>query len=133
METAGYWIETDGPVDSVVERFSAAMQEAGFGTLVDLDVRAILKEKIGAEIEGYRLLGVCNPHLAHEATRKVPDIGLLLPCGAVVRELPNGRVRAGVVDPSEMSRLMDGPEREALADEMAKAAILLKGALATLV
>ena len=132
MESAGFWIETDGPLEAVVERFCAAMKEAGFGTLVDLDVRAILKEKIGADIEGYRLLGVCNPTLAHEATRKVPDIGILLPCGAVIRELADGRVRVGVVDPFKMAMMMDGPEREVVAAEMAKAASLLEGALRTL-
>ena len=115
-----------------MERFKTAMQDVGFGTLVDLDVRAILKEKIGADIEGYRLLGVCSPKLAFEATRKAPDIGLLLPCGAVVRELPDGRVRVGVVDPFKMSMLMDGPDREVLAAEMAEAATLLKEALRTL-
>ena len=132
MEEAGFWTEMDGPLESAVGRFKEAMEEAGFGTMVDLDIQAILKEKIGAEVEGYRLLGACNPELANLATRKVPDIGLLLPCGAVLRELPDGRVRAGVVDPCRMVSLMDTSEREAVGGEMTQAAALLEGVIRAL-
>ena len=131
MSNAGFFVEVDGPLDDAVERFKAAMMDVGFGTLMDLDVRDLLDEKIGEEIEGYRLLGVCNPALAHRATRQAPDIGLFLPCGAFARELPSGRVRIGVIDPVALQPML-GPDADALCEEMAAAATAFKEALASL-
>ncbi|MBC8515433.1 DUF302 domain-containing protein [bacterium] len=125
----GFFVEVDGPMDDVVDRFIVAMKAEGFGTLVDIDVRTLLKEKIGEEIEGYRLLGVCNPALAHKATTSVPDIGLFLPCGALARELPSGRVRIGVIDPVALLPLL-GEKGVSICEEMATAAAAFKKALA---
>ena len=63
-----------------------------------------------------RIHGACNPPLAHQAVTAVPDIGLLLPCNAIVREEVPGRVVDGFLDPQIMVHLVGEPEDRSVAD-----------------
>jgi len=99
-----------------VDRVRAALKEQGFGVLTEIDVRATLREKIGAEVEDYLILGACNPPLAHQAVSAVADIGLLLPCNVIVREEAPGRVVVGFLDPQIMANLVGKPEVKAVAE-----------------
>lgn len=67
-----------------VDRITKALADQGFGVLTTIDVKATLKQKLGADMEDYLILGACNPALAHRALGIDRQIGQLLPCNVVV-------------------------------------------------
>ena len=83
--------------------------------LSDIDVQHAMKEKLSVDMPPYRILGACNPPLAHQALQAVPDIGLLL-CDVIVREVAPERVVVGFLDPQIMVNLVGKPEVKTVAD-----------------
>lgn len=112
-----------------VERVRAALKEQGFGVLTEIDVQATLREKLGARMEDYLILGACNPPLAHQALDVDRDIGLLLPCNVVVRADGPDATLVQALDPQVMVQVTGRPELKDIADE---AAARLRAALDTL-
>lgn len=89
----------DADFDATVTEVTERLKEHGFGVLTDIDVQATLKAKIGAQTPKYRILGACNPHLAHQALQRETRLGVLLPCNVIVRETPEHQVEVASVDP----------------------------------
>jgi uncharacterized protein (DUF302 family) len=75
-----------------VERVAEALKSHGFGIITEIDIRDTFKKKLGVDYRNYRILGACNPRLAHEALSIEDKIGTMLPCNVVVQELPGGAV-----------------------------------------
>lgn len=98
----------EGDFDTVVERTRAALQKHGFGVLTEVDVQATLKTKIGQDFRPYRILGACNPVMAHEALKMEPHVGVMLPCNVVVQQAEDG-VEVFAVDPAASMRAIDNP------------------------
>ncbi|RVW05165.1 DUF302 domain-containing protein [Rhodococcus xishaensis] len=102
--------------DDAIAKTRAALQEQGFGVLTEIDMQATLKEKIGADMERYVILGACNPQLAHRAVGVNRQIGLLLPCNVVVRD-DGEDVVVEAMNPAIMVEVTEEPELDAVAAE----------------
>lgn len=97
-----------GEFDAVLERTRAALQKHGFGVLTEIDVQGTLKTKIGQDFRPYRILGACNPTMAHEALKLEPHVGAMLPCNVVVQQVEDG-VEVFAIDPAASMRAIDNP------------------------
>ncbi|WP_439657875.1 DUF302 domain-containing protein [Lentzea sp. HUAS TT2] len=122
-------ITLDLPYDDAVPAVRAALKEQGFGVLTEIDVRATLREKLGADVEPYVILGACNPPLAHRALEVDRTIGLLLPCNVVVRADGDGSL-VQALDPALMAEV---PQREELGPIAEEAGKRIRAALDSLI
>lgn len=104
--------------DETIAEVTAALHEQGFGVLTEINVSAVLKNKLDIVKRPYIILGACNPVLANQAMEAEPDIGLLLPCNVVVREEENGSITVAFMDPTAVLALVENPDVEALAAEV---------------
>lgn len=110
----------DGDFDKIVEQTTAALKDEGFGVLCDIDVQQTFKEKLDEEYRQYRILGACNPELAHEALDNELALGALLPCNVVVYETEDGGVGVSAVDPEALLSVSDNPNLEPIAEDVKK-------------
>jgi uncharacterized protein (DUF302 family) len=92
-KTVGYSFE------EAIEKVTEELKKEGFGVLTEIDVQATLKKKLDVDFRKYKILGACNPPIAHKALEAEPNIGVLLPCNVVVQEADEGRVRVSFVNP----------------------------------
>ncbi len=118
MRVTAYAItrDLDASFDDVVERVEGALRAEGFGVLTRIDVQETLREKLGAEVEPYLILGACNPQLAHRGLGVEPDLGVLLPCNVVVRASGDA-TRVAAMEPLAAMALAGNPALEPIAAE----------------
>ncbi len=113
----GYHVELNVPYDQAIEKVTQALKNEGFGVLTEIDVKATMKKKLDVDFRRYVILGACNPPLAHRALRADLDVGLLLPCNAVVYETGDQKSVVGLVNPISMLAVLPSPELGPVAEE----------------
>jgi uncharacterized protein (DUF302 family) len=125
----GFGTTIDLPLDEAIERTTTALKAEGFGVLTRIDVDTTLREKIGADIEPYVILGACNPNLAYQGLQAEPELGLLLPCNVIVYRKGEQSV-VSIVDPAQM--LGVAGDNQALNEVAREAEARLRKVLASL-
>jgi len=105
------------PFETALEKTQEALKKEGFGIVSRIDIRATLKEKLGVDFPAFVILGACNPPLAHRALTLEPEVGLLLPCNVVVRDVGVGKIRVEAINAGTMAGLFPGVGLEEVSNE----------------
>jgi uncharacterized protein (DUF302 family) len=95
------------PFDEAVTRATEGLKTEGFGVLTEIDVSATLRAKIGVDYPAYKILGACNPTLAHEALMLENKVGTMLPCNVVIRDAGKGQIEVAAIDPVASMQAID--------------------------
>jgi uncharacterized protein (DUF302 family) len=108
----------DAGFDDAVTATNESLKKHGFGVLTEIDVQATLKKKLDVDHRPYRILGACNPKMAHQALQAEDKIGTMLPCNVIVQELDDGRIEVAAVDPVASMQAIDNPKLADIAGEV---------------
>lgn len=118
MATLGLRKQTQLGYDEALARLPEILKGEGFGIITEIDIQDTLKRKIGADFRRYRILGACNPHLAHEALSSDLGVGVMLPCNVAIYEGDDGRAVVSTVDPEQVMAAHGSPALAALAQKV---------------
>ena len=99
-----------------VERTKVVLGENGWGVMSEIDIKGTMKQKMGVDVPAYTILGTCNPILAKQALEAEPNIGLLMPCNAIIYE-KNGGIYVSVVDAEQVVSIVGNAKVDAIAKE----------------
>jgi len=103
-------------LEDMISRVTSALVDQGFGILTEIDVRETLKKKLNEEFRDYRILGACNPQLAHQALLAEDKIGTMLPCNVIIQAAESGNFEVAAVDPVASMQAVGNPKLEGLAN-----------------
>ena len=109
-----------GPYEETVSRVIDALKEAGFGVLTEIDVKATLKTKLNVDFRKYVILGACNPPYAHKVLQADLDVGLLLPCNAVVYETDDNKSHVSAINPISALKVIENEKLKEIAAEVSE-------------
>ncbi len=104
-------------IDDIDARVRKALSDRGFGVLTEIDVKATMKKKLDIDMPGYRILGACNPGMAHRAIGLEPRIGAMLPCNVILREVDGG-IEVSAIDPVASMLAVENDGLKAVAGEV---------------
>lgn len=104
--------------DEAVGRVTDALKQEGFGIITEVDVKETFKQKINIDFRNYRILGACNPTLAHEALKIEDKVGTMLPCNVVVQDVGEGRTEVAVIDPVASMQAIDNSDLKQAAEQV---------------
>ena len=106
------------PFEEAVQRVTETLKHEGFGIITEIDVKDTLKKKINVDFRDYRILGACNPALAHEALQLEDKVGTMLPCNVVVQEISPGKTEVAAIDPVSSMMAIDNPRLKQAAEKV---------------
>ncbi len=105
--------------DEAVEKTKEALQKEGFGVLTEIDMKATLKKKLGADFHNYKILGACNAPFAHKALQAEDKIGTMLPCNVIVQEKEDGVIEIAAVNPIASMQAVKNEDLGSIAKDVA--------------
>ncbi len=107
----------DADFDAIEARTRAALSNHGFGVLTEIDVQATMKKKIDVDMDAYKILGACNPNMAHQAIGIEPRVGAMLPCNVILRAVEGG-IEVSAIDPLASMEAIDNAELKSVAGQV---------------
>ena len=113
----GTTVRLNTDYESALARVIGALKAEGFGVLTEIDMKETLKKKLGVDFRPYKILGACNPPLAHRALTVAPEVGLLLPCNVTVSQVEDRVTEVSLVNPLAMLGVVANLELEPVAQE----------------
>ncbi len=99
--TIGMPVHTTLTFDAALTRVPEALKAEGFGVLTEVDITATLKAKLGVDFRRYKILGACNPTLAHRALSTNLAAGTMMPCSVALYEADDGTATVVAIDPAQ--------------------------------
>ncbi len=110
------YLHTD--YEEALKRVIEALKTEGFGVLTEIDMKDTFKKKLNVDFRLYKILGACNPTLAHRALTAAPEVGLLLPCNVTVIQIEDDQIQVSVIDPSVMMSVVPNDALNQIAQEV---------------
>ena len=104
--------------EDAVRRTTEALKQEGFGIITEIDVKDTFKKKINVDFRNYRILGACNPTLAHEALQLEDKVGTMLPCNVVVQDIGGDRTEVAAIDPVASMQAIENPALKRAAEQV---------------
>lgn len=108
----------DDSFDGAIDKVTRELKAEGFGILTEIDVKETFKKKLDIDFRKYRILGACNPQMAHKAITAESKIGTMLPCNVIVQELENGNIEVSAVDPVASMTAIENDDLGNIAQEV---------------
>ena len=117
-----YYISTTfkGTFDEAIQKTTEELKKEGFGVLTEIDIKDTLKKKLDVDFKKYRILGACNPNMAHQALTTEDKIGTMLPCNVIVEEHEDGKVEISAVDPLASMQVVENDDLKTIANQVKK-------------
>ena len=103
--------------ETALSRVLAAISAEGFGVMTEVDVKETLKQKLDLDFRRYKIIGACNPSIAHRALMIEPRISLMLPCNITVDEVAEDEVEISVLNPHFISEMMENDDLAPIMEE----------------
>ncbi len=115
-----YYFSKTLPVsfEDAVRRSIEGLKQEGFGIITEIDVKETFKKRINVDFRNYRILGACNPTLAHEALQLEDKVGTMLPCNVVVQDIGGGRTEVAAIDPAASMQAIENPALKRAAEQV---------------
>ena len=104
--------------DEALVRVTEELKKEGFGILTEIDVKETMKKKMNVDFRKYKILGACNPPLAHKAIQTEDKIGTMLPCNVIVQEMSEGQIEVAAIDPVASMQAVENPKLQDVADQV---------------
>lgn len=104
--------------EEAARRAIEALKQEGFGIITEINVKETFKKKINVDFRNYRILGACNPTLAHEALQLEDKVGTMLPCNVVVQDIGGGRTEVAAIDPVASMQAIANPRLKQAAERV---------------
>lgn len=112
-----YTTEAEGQFTTVIDNLTQELKSRGYGVLAAIDVKKIMKEKLGEDMSDYTILEVCNPKHAKKALDAHKEAGLILPCKITVYE-NGGKSKISLYKPTRAIKQLGVADLDSLATQV---------------